>query len=386
MYKEKDNTNEVYKGSLMLEKAYVYNNTFSACNYGLTISPGLLILNNIFLNIKSTAVCRGIYVNDSNDLSIVDYSCFYNNKNNFDKGVILGENNFINVNPNLDHSLLLKKGGSLIDKGVAQYEWKGKKLNISKNEFYGKAPDIGCFEYGTKIEKIKIPIVSVGKDKILLYPKNSMELNGIIYESGAKTVNRIKWQKIDGPGSVGFSGENNLQTKVEFSQQGIYKIRLSGWSNKNNFSDEIKIYYVKDYKNNAFKVDKNRDALFDAAKYKYLIGYALVDNDEKSILAKEKNDIAYYEVGTKYAGSYYVWLRLAKEKKTEVTVSIYFDDINNEKDITIGMEEAVSKYIWKKVKFDKIPEGYYPLIIKAKTDGVIWDKVFITADGTKKPF
>ena len=50
MYKEKDNSSEVYRGSLMQEKAYVFNNTFVKCNYGLTISPGLVILNNIFVN------------------------------------------------------------------------------------------------------------------------------------------------------------------------------------------------------------------------------------------------------------------------------------------------------------------------------------------------
>jgi hypothetical protein len=385
MYKEKDNTNEVYRGSLMKETAFVYNNTFSGCNYGITISPGLLILNNMFINSKTVAVGRGIYVDDRNDLSITDYSCFYDNKKNFDKGVVLGKHNLIDINPHVDQSLLLKKGNILIDKGTAEFEWKNKKLVISKDQYLGDKPDIGAFEYGFPAPKKTIPIVSIGKDKVIIYPNNRIEADGVIYENGEKTIKKIEWSKIEGPGSVTFSDIHKAHTKIEFAKQGVYKVRLTAWDGKRRFSDVMKVYYVKDYAGKSVKVDKNKDALFSAVNYAYLAGDAEADAKSGKVIAGGKGAYCEYRIGTKYAGTYFIWIHLAMKNKGKGTISAAFDDLNNEKEISIDSRDGDFGYTWKKVTFKKIPEGYYPLIVKAKTADVIWDKIFVTCDAEKTP-
>jgi hypothetical protein len=148
MYKEKDDTDEVYKGSLMKETAFVYNNTFDGCNYGLTVSPGLVVINNIFTHTKTIGITRGAYVNDSNDRSIVDYCLFYNNSVHYDANISIGDNNISDVDPALDNQFRLKYKSPGIDKGIAKYSWKQKKIVIPAKEFNGVAPDLGAIEFG----------------------------------------------------------------------------------------------------------------------------------------------------------------------------------------------------------------------------------------------
>ena len=147
MYVEIDGTDEAYKGSLMLERAFVYNNTFDGCNYGLTLSPGLVVLNNIFTGMITRGIERGEYVNDDNDSSIVDYCLFYDNPEHFDADVQKGDHIFLDRDPLLTEEHDLSIGSPCIDAGVAQYEWNGDELIISAENYSGDGPDLGAKEF-----------------------------------------------------------------------------------------------------------------------------------------------------------------------------------------------------------------------------------------------
>ncbi len=383
MYKEKDNTKEVYRGSLMEETAFVYNNTFVGCNYGLTISPGLLILNNIFVNIKTKAIERGIYVNDSNDKSIVDYSIFYNNKTNYDEGVILGENNLIDVNPMLNSQFGLKHESPCIDKGILNYKWKGKSINLAETKFVGEAIDLGALEFGESKSNIKnLPVINIGNDVVLLAPKNKTLLKGSV--SGVETSKPLaySWDKVTGPGEVKFSNQDKLETSASFSEEGIYKIMLIGSDAEHSVSDEVTIYFVNDFVDRTISVGAKKNALVEAEDYRYLVGSAKVISfhDGSGVISKDDKTYTQYEVSTTASGTFYLWVRI-KGGNGKLVVS--FNDLENEKEIEIT--NATDSFAWKKVEFSKIPEGIYPLRIRATEADIIWDKIFITSDITKSP-
>ena len=379
MYKEKDNTKEVYRGSLMEETAFVYNNTFVGCNYGLTISPGLLILNNIFVNIKTKAIERGIYVNDSNDKSIVDYSIFYNNKSNFDKGVILGENNLIDVNPMLNSQFELKSESPAIDKGISNYEWQGKNLNLAEIKFVGKAIDLGALEFGKSQSGIKqLPVINIGNDVVLIVPENKTLLKGSVSNVITSKPLTYSWEKVNGPGKVKFSNRDKLETSVSFSEEGIYKIMLTGSNADYSVSDEVTIYFVTDFVDRTISVGSEMDALVEAEDYRYLVGSAEVNGS--GVISKDGKTYTQYEVSTTTSGIFYLWVRI-KGNKGKLVLS--FNNLENEKEIEIT--NAMDSYVWKRVEFLKIPEGIYPLRIRATESNIIWDKIFITSDNNKSP-
>ena len=160
MYKEIDDTDEVYKGSLMQEKAFVYNNTFTGCNYGITLSPGLLVLNNIFVYLKTKGIERGIYLNDENDSSIVDYSLFCGNFKYYDSEIKIGSKILTDIDPLLKENFKLREGSPCIDAGVVKYKWGNNLFEINREEFLGSAPDLGAKEYDSaKWSALTVPLV-----------------------------------------------------------------------------------------------------------------------------------------------------------------------------------------------------------------------------------
>jgi hypothetical protein len=132
----------------MEEQAWVHNNTFDGCNYGLTIAPGLVALNNIFANSRTRGVERGIYVTDSVDRSIVDHCLFYNNAQHFDSDIRKGARVMIDRDPQLDPDFRLLNGSPCIDAGTARYSWEGAEFTIPETEYEGTAPDLGAKEFG----------------------------------------------------------------------------------------------------------------------------------------------------------------------------------------------------------------------------------------------
>jgi len=390
MYKEKDNTVEVYKGSLMEESAFVYNNILTECNYGLTTSPGLLIINNIFINSKTKAIERGVYLNDSNDLSITDYCDFYGNNTNFDNNVNLGKNNLINVNPQLNTAFLLKPGSPCIDKGVADYSYKNKKLAIHRKDYSGPRPDIGAFEYGLSAKKGFIPVISAGSDILLIYPHNKITLNGVFNDENPKNTMNISWSKISGPGTVQFTNPAKLHTAAYFSKQGIYNLKITASNSQNMVSDELTVYFVKDFMDKTIIAGKKKDVLFEAEDYRYLIGSAqvvpLTEPNDKVIVSDSADACTIYQISTKDASTFYLWVSVSAKNGDKNELSVSFNDIPEDIFISETTKNSTADYNWQKFEFNDIPEGIYPLIIKAKNSGLAWDKLFITCDEERKPF
>ncbi len=147
MYQEKDNTREVYRGSLMEERAFVYNNTFVRCNYGLTLAPGLVVLNNLFTHLSTRGIERGDYLNDDNDLSMVDYCLFYRNPQHFDHDIRMGSHVLLDLDPLLDEDHELRNQSPCIDAGIAKFRSDKIVFEIPSSDFAGRAPDLGAKEY-----------------------------------------------------------------------------------------------------------------------------------------------------------------------------------------------------------------------------------------------
>jgi Protein of unknown function (DUF1565)/FlgD Ig-like domain/Periplasmic copper-binding protein (NosD) len=71
----------------------------------------------------------------------------------------------IDLNPCFDETFHLSEDSPCIDAGTAYYEYEGEVLiDLSEDEYYGSAPDMGAFEYGMvetdefKIENVKCKI------------------------------------------------------------------------------------------------------------------------------------------------------------------------------------------------------------------------------------
>ncbi len=166
MYQEKDDSKEVYRGSLMEEQAFVYNNTFISGNVGITVSPRLIVLNNLFANLRTRGIERGIYVNDANDRSMFDFCLFYGNPQNADTGVRLGGRILTDRDPQLAGNQELRDGSPCIDAGTAEYRAGETVFRIPASEYAGKAPDLGAKEYGyPNWESDETPAVDAGPDR-----------------------------------------------------------------------------------------------------------------------------------------------------------------------------------------------------------------------------
>ena len=386
MYKEKDNTQEVYKGSLMEELAYVYNNTFVNCNYGLTLSPGLLILNNIFTGCLTKAIEEGAYIDSLNKRYMVDYSLFFNNKCHYNNDIRKGNHNLIDIDPMLDGSFRLTSGSPCIDRGTAYYVWNDKEFKIESDEFTGKNPDLGAYEFGGADTVLSFPVVFAGRDTILVHPQNQIQLRGVLKNRVLTNLLHFRWSKISGPGTVTFSHPSQLHTKASFSKQGVYRLKLTGSNGKYSVSDDITIYYVKDFNNRMVSVGKNKDIFVEAEDYRYLMGSADVvfDPDGIVLLSGEGESCSEYSVSTTNEGDIFVWVRYRVKEETNGFRVMFNNKMADNIDLS-PLGEGPNGYRWQKLKFAHIPEGIYPLRIRTEHGGIVWDKLLITCDGQKTP-
>lgn len=198
------------------------------------------------------------------------------------------------------------------------------------------------------------------------------------------------WQKKTGPGEVIFSNPSRLNTMAEFSEQGIYKLRLTATDDGRTTSDEITVYFVKDFVDRTVAAGKQEDVVIEAEDYRYLVGAAQVtslsDEQNKAVTAQEGgNACTVYQISTKEESAYYVWIYYAKEKDCEGGLTVTFNSAQIEKIVSDEAQDGANGYVWQKIAFKGVPEGSYPLIIKASGPGLAWDKIYITCDAGKKP-
>jgi cephalosporin-C deacetylase len=90
--------------------------------------------------------------------------------------------------------------------------------------------------------------IKAGDDRLNVM-KDTINLNGLTYLSGVINATiPVRWEKIDGPGTVTFSSPTSRQTSVRFSTIGTYTLRFSSEDEyKINEPTEAKFYSFCDY-------------------------------------------------------------------------------------------------------------------------------------------
>ena len=395
MYQEKDNTKEVYKGSLMQEKAFVYNNTFNACNYGLTISPHLVILNNIFVDLKTIGIERGVYVDDNNDYSIVDYCLFYNNPQHYDADVRIGTEIMLDKDPLLNLRQEPQTDSPCIDAGTAFYSWKGDVLDIATANFTGKAPDLGAREYGEITADVnQPPLVDAGSDGVLIFPHNRFTLNGSVLDDGLPEGGglTIRWNTLSGPGAVAFSDPEEPVTEAAFSDQGSYELMLTGDDSEYRVRDRVRIDFVSDHSERTVSAGDGLDVFVEAEDYLFLAGAAEVathDGASGKVIRSTGGDdtraYSEYRISTLSPGNYHIWISVSGTGEGQNDVYASFENLTEEQKLRGTSDGDFGYESWQKAVFADIPEGLYPLRIRAASGGVMWDRLFITTDADRHP-
>ena len=148
-------TNENYEGASILERIFLFNNTFVGNNYGVTGGDSLVAVNNIFTDHP------GIAMKNVDGGSIVSYGIYWNNGTDFENSNM--DNPYIILSdPLLDDQFHLQPGSPAIDAGIDHFIWQGDTvLNLHSSIYNGTAPDIGVFEFIPAPTNILTPILRI---------------------------------------------------------------------------------------------------------------------------------------------------------------------------------------------------------------------------------
>lgn len=157
-------TKEDYRGAQIPEPIYLFNNTISNNNYGITGGANLLSINNI---IEGSRVAGAFNIRGE---SFISHTLFSNpGDDTLSCGTTVEHSIF--ADPLLDENYLPGQGSPVIDK--ATRIWivdRDTLLHIDSDEVRGIAPDIGRFEYGTMAETMADqgePMVQIGPNPFL---------------------------------------------------------------------------------------------------------------------------------------------------------------------------------------------------------------------------
>jgi len=147
-----EQSQEDYQGSPMEEKATIYNNTFDGCNAGITLSPRLVVLNNIFSHLQKCALVRGNFITTGAGQPVIDHCLFFGNAANYSAGPIPGTHHLIDKGPlYLDRvNYALQAASPCVNAGTPTYRRAGENMfSMAPAEYAGGAPDLGANEYGS---------------------------------------------------------------------------------------------------------------------------------------------------------------------------------------------------------------------------------------------
>jgi len=136
------NTDEYYEAASIPERAYIINNTIVDNEYGLTGGDNFLVLNNIFIRTKQTAL------KNVDGKSLARHNLIWASGKDIE-GSHVERAATLRVDPLLDADHRLKKASPCIDAGAAEIQWQGETYTIPKKFFKGSAPDLGAFELAT---------------------------------------------------------------------------------------------------------------------------------------------------------------------------------------------------------------------------------------------
>jgi hypothetical protein len=134
------NTKENYEGADIPERIYVINNTIVDNEYGVTGGDNLVALNNIFVNIRKSALKK------VDGESVAAYNLFWGNGADVERSNVDEEHSF-RKDPLLDENFRPMRGSPCIDAGTAQLKRKSETLlQLPRDAYSSLAPDLGAFE------------------------------------------------------------------------------------------------------------------------------------------------------------------------------------------------------------------------------------------------
>lgn len=134
------NTRENYEAADIDERILIINNTIVGSTYGITGGNCSIVLNNIIMDAKYSAL-RDVDYN-----SVVSHVLLWNNGRDNEGSNVTGIG-VIKADPKLDEKYRPTAGSPVVDAGVAALEWHEDALAAEvAEEYLGDAPDLGAGE------------------------------------------------------------------------------------------------------------------------------------------------------------------------------------------------------------------------------------------------
>jgi len=150
-------TDEDYRGASISEPIYLFNNTISGHEYGITGSTNMLALNNVVAN----ATHYGVSNFTGN--SVAAHNLFYNNGGGFSNSSINEEKNWFE-DPLFDEGFKPGENSPCINHGTPLYVRGNDTLFfMDESEYTGIAPDIGAIEYTGDISWVENVAICEGE-------------------------------------------------------------------------------------------------------------------------------------------------------------------------------------------------------------------------------
>ncbi len=385
------NTIENLQGaSAMDEPLYIVNNTIVGGKVGITGGNHTIVLNSIVVDQSQNSI-KHVTRNGQ-----VDYSLYARDTTS---NAIAGSNNFIDAEPGYDPKTYeLRAGSPSIDVGLGTFtDAKTLIFDFSGSTTTGKTPDLGAFEYGTKLTDDNIPpTVSAGPDRVLVYPDEDLALSGIVDDDNRPMGMMLttRWAKLSGPGDIMWSAPNSLKTDVHFKQMGLYVLQLTANDRERSANDRVVVRYVKDGEGQSFTL---QDSLlsFEAEDYSYLFGTAEQVDDQdaqrgqalRSLATEEHPAFADYHITTTEVELVlYAWVRIKGPNEKSNTVDLEF---HGSAPTTNSVGVSVTgdgEYRWASADRPFTTEaGSWRLRVKSQEEGVHWDALVLSTNKDFSP-
>jgi hypothetical protein len=134
------NTKENYEAADIPEPIELVGNTFVANRYGVCGGDNVLLLNNVFLSTRKSALKR------VDGRSVVSHVLFWKNGRD-DEGSALDGATVLRADPKLDDAFRPLAGSPCVDAGCASFETaNGRRYVAPAGSYEGAAPELGAFE------------------------------------------------------------------------------------------------------------------------------------------------------------------------------------------------------------------------------------------------